>query len=105
MHPEEPDTPFSAAVVDLAGIRLRRGSSYRRGAGSNQGSLWRRPPTRAEIDSRPIGVGDRVYQAGRPHVVVSIGADGRVRTEPDTRPQPPEDPAARPPYPPRRWGR
>ena len=76
-----------------------------RGAGKNQGSLWRRAPTRAELDSRPLDVGDRVWLAGRPHVVAYINADGSVGTEPDTRPQPPEDPAARPPYPQRRWRR
>ena len=63
-----------------------------RGAGKNQGTLWRRPPTRAELDSRPIDGGDRVWLAGRPHIVASIVADGRVTTEPDTRPQPPELP-------------
>lgn len=77
----------------------------RRGNAGDQGSLWRKPPTRAELDGRPLDVGDRVWLAGRPHVVAYINPDGSVGTEPDTRPQPSEDPAARPPYPPRRWRR
>ncbi len=56
-----------------------------------QGGLWPKPPTRAEIDSRKLDVGDRVWLAGRPRVVAYINADGSVGTEPDTRPQPPQE--------------
>ncbi len=55
-----------------------------------QGELWRRPPTRAEIDSRKLDVGDRVWLAGRPHVVAYINADGKVGTEYDPRPPGPQ---------------
>lgn len=52
-----------------------------------QAGLWPKPQTRAELDSRKIDVGDRVWCAGRPYVVSHINADGTVGAHYDPRHQ------------------
>lgn len=43
-----------------------------------QPGLWAPPPTRAQIDSHRLDVGDRVWCAGRPYVVEYVNEDGSV---------------------------